>query len=106
MPAGAPAAIVTGSSVGIGKAIAVRLAREGYRVALNYSSGEQRAQAALAECRETSRFITGQKLVADGGQNMWDSSLRHVPLIRRRRPIPRRVTTRWPTGFPAAARIR
>ncbi len=54
MPAMAPAAIVTGSSAGIGKAIAIRLAREGYRVALNYSADEQRAQDAPAECRETS----------------------------------------------------
>ena len=48
----APTAIVTGSSSGIGKAIAIRLACEGYHVALNYSSDDTRAQDALAECRE------------------------------------------------------
>jgi 3-oxoacyl-[acyl-carrier protein] reductase len=47
-----PTAIVTGSSSGIGKAIAVRLACEGYHVALNYSSDTGRAEEVLAECRE------------------------------------------------------
>jgi 3-oxoacyl-[acyl-carrier protein] reductase len=47
-----PTAIVTGSSSGIGKAIAVRLACEGYHVALNYSSDLKRAEETLAECRE------------------------------------------------------
>jgi 3-oxoacyl-[acyl-carrier protein] reductase len=48
----APTAIVTGSSRGIGKAIAIRLACEGYHVALNYSSDEARAQDTLTECQE------------------------------------------------------
>jgi 3-oxoacyl-[acyl-carrier protein] reductase len=47
-----PTAIVTGSSSGIGKAIAVRLACEGYHVALNYSADTGRAEEVLAECRE------------------------------------------------------
>lgn len=37
--------LVTGSSRGIGKAIAVRLAKEGYEVAVHFRSGESRAQA-------------------------------------------------------------
>jgi 3-oxoacyl-[acyl-carrier protein] reductase len=48
----APAAIVTGSSSGIGKAVAIRLACEGYHVALNYSSDDSRAEDTLAECNE------------------------------------------------------
>lgn len=37
--------LVTGSSRGIGRAIAVRLAKEGYEVAVHFRSGESRAQA-------------------------------------------------------------
>ncbi len=44
-----PVALVTGSTRGIGLGIASRLAREGYRIALNYRSDEAAAAAALAE---------------------------------------------------------
>jgi 3-oxoacyl-[acyl-carrier protein] reductase len=46
------AAIVTGSSRGIGLAIAARLVSSGYRVALNYSVDDERAAGALAQCRK------------------------------------------------------
>ena len=57
MPGTRPAAIVTGSTSGIGKAIALTLLRAGYAVALNYSADDERAAATLAEigrasCRE------------------------------------------------------
>lgn len=42
-------AIVTGSSSGIGEAIALLFAREGARVAVTYHSGEERAKEVLAE---------------------------------------------------------
>jgi 3-oxoacyl-[acyl-carrier protein] reductase len=45
-------AVVTGSTSGIGLAIALRLADAGYQVALNYSADDQRAADALAACRE------------------------------------------------------
>ena len=48
------AALVTGSTSGIGLAIALRLARSGYRVALSYASDDRRAAAALRLCREVS----------------------------------------------------
>lgn len=44
-------AIVTGSTKGIGKAIALRLARENYNVALNYASDDQAASQALEACQ-------------------------------------------------------
>ena len=48
--------IITGASRGIGAAVARRLARSGYRVALNYRSQQQHAQAVL------------DTLTADGGE--------------------------------------
>jgi len=46
-----PAVIVTGSTSGIGKAIALRLAREGCRVVMNYSHDDERAASALQEAQ-------------------------------------------------------
>ena len=44
-----PAALVTGSASGIGRAAALRLARAGYDVAINYSRSEDAARQTLAE---------------------------------------------------------
>ncbi len=46
-----PVALVTGSASGIGKAAALRLARGGYDVAINYSRSAGRAEETLAELR-------------------------------------------------------
>ena len=46
-------ALVTGGSRGIGRAICVRLAQEGYNVLINYGSNE-------AEARHTLELINGQ----------------------------------------------
>jgi 3-oxoacyl-[acyl-carrier protein] reductase len=48
--------IVTGASRGIGKAVAKRLARDGFAVVVNYASNEKEADATTAEIK------------ADGGQ--------------------------------------
>ena len=46
-------ALVTGSSTGLGKAIAIAIGRAGATVAMNYFNNEVRAEKALAEFRET-----------------------------------------------------
>lgn len=45
-------ALVTGASRGIGRAIAVRLAKEGYRIIINYASNRAEAENTLAQVRE------------------------------------------------------
>jgi acetoacetyl-CoA reductase/3-oxoacyl-[acyl-carrier protein] reductase len=48
---GGKTALVTGASRGIGRAIAVELAREGAKVAVNYQSNEARAREVAAEIK-------------------------------------------------------
>src|SRR5438876_374015 len=48
-------ALVTGSSKGIGRGIAVRLAREGADVVINYNSDPRGAEQALAEVQALGR---------------------------------------------------
>ena len=46
-------ALVTGSSTGLGKAVAACLGHAGAKVALNYANNQARGEAALAELRES-----------------------------------------------------
>ncbi|MGI8602436.1 MAG: SDR family NAD(P)-dependent oxidoreductase [Verrucomicrobiales bacterium] len=48
-------ALVTGSSTGLGKGIALALARAGAKVAMNYYNNEARAEKAFAELKATNR---------------------------------------------------
>jgi NAD(P)-dependent dehydrogenase (short-subunit alcohol dehydrogenase family) len=57
MPAARRTAIVTGSSRGIGRAIAMRLLRSGYNVVLNYSTEGNGAEDTLMQCRQISRHV-------------------------------------------------
>ncbi len=47
----AKVAVVTGTSGGIGRAVALRLARDGFRVVLNYAGNAGNAEAAVAEIK-------------------------------------------------------
>ena len=59
-------AIVTGSTRGIGRAIALRLAQEQYNVVLNYASDDLQAQETLQHCqKETSDVLLVKADVAD-----------------------------------------
>lgn len=59
-------AIVTGSSSGIGKAIALLFAKEGAEVAVTYNSGEDRAKAVVAEIEKNGGKAKAYKVnVAD-----------------------------------------
>lgn len=66
------AALVTGSSEGIGAAVAVRLAQEGADVAVNYHSHPQDAQAVLEKIK-----ALGRKSVSI------QADLGHVPEVQR-----------------------
>lgn len=53
--------LITGSTSGIGRGVALHLARAGYQVVLNYATNDHKAQETLRLCQqETSQVILGK----------------------------------------------
>ncbi len=77
-------AIVTGSSRGIGRSIALKLAKEGYQIVVNYSGSEQRALEVVEEIKQLgSQAIAVQANVsdADSVKNLIDTTLEQFGTI-------------------------
>ena len=64
--------LITGASSGIGQAIAVRFAREGANVAINYHSGADRAQVTMEMARGARTNGQGKELVVQADVSQED----------------------------------
>ncbi len=72
-----PSAIVTGSSRGIGRGVALRFAEDGYDVVVNYVSNEERAESVAEEVRAAGReaVVVGADVSdADAGARLVDEA--------------------------------
>lgn len=74
--------LVTGSSRGLGRGVALALASSGYSVAIHYVSNQQAAEETAAACRkragsDAQRFVTVSGNVGEtaGRQNLFDQTL-------------------------------
>ena len=61
-----PVALVTGASRGLGRGIAVALAKDGLGVAIHYASNRQAAEETLAECRAAAPDKGAQFVLVSG----------------------------------------
>lgn len=66
--ASSPIVLVTGAAKRVGRSIAIRLAREGFRVAIHYNGSRREAESAAAEC---------------SGAELFQADLTNVPQIIR-----------------------
>ena len=77
------AVVVTGSGRGIGRAIALRAAREGADVVINYSRSAREAQEVLAEVEAAGRrgaVVQADLRSAAEARRLIDESARHLAL--------------------------
>jgi 3-oxoacyl-[acyl-carrier protein] reductase len=72
-------AIVTGGSRGIGKAVCLRLAREGVHIILNYTSNLEAAEETAAECKKqgvTVAVVQADVSKAEACEKLFDEALK------------------------------
>jgi NAD(P)-dependent dehydrogenase (short-subunit alcohol dehydrogenase family) len=74
--------VVTGGAKRIGRAIALRLAREGARVAIHYNRSETEALATLADCMAASE-AAGRDVLTVSRAALFRANLEHVTEISR-----------------------
>ncbi|KAF5362725.1 hypothetical protein D9758_011686 [Tetrapyrgos nigripes] len=72
-------AIVTGASRGIGRAIALRLARDGYNVTVSDIDLPAQREGLEGVCKEIREIRTGQDIGRDDGQRKWLCSILYCP---------------------------
>jgi NAD(P)-dependent dehydrogenase (short-subunit alcohol dehydrogenase family) len=77
-----PTVLVTGSSRGLGKGVALELAKQGYSVAIHYASNREAAEATAAACEatkinseQTFPVVGGDVSCADARQKLFDATL-------------------------------
>ena len=79
-----PAALVTGSARGIGRAILLALAADGYHVAVHYRSSEEDARSAAAQAEATgvrSVVLQGDVTVEDDARRLVDHTVERLGSI-------------------------
>lgn len=81
----APSVIVTGASRGIGRAIALRLAADGFNIVVNYAGNAAKAQEVLAEIQAAGRMaiaVQADVSQADDVQRLFATALDHFGQIK------------------------
>lgn len=78
MTSGKPVALITGASKGIGKAIALRLAQDGYRILINFRSNEEIAKHLKAEIEwmgGEAELVQGDVSLAEDCQQIFERAI-------------------------------
>ena len=77
-------ALITGGSGGIGRAVCLRLAREGFDVAVHYNSNAAAAEQVLAEIAALGQQLAGLTTAVYSGKSDLEDMKRRVERLERR----------------------